>query len=483
MTRVFSLLAGSVLSLLLAACGAGDVAGTSAVEMVEAKRFPNGQGGAGSVDPNYGIGGFGGPRWNGGPSPAPGGGGGPVTPPTVPTESGVAGRVEETDASVTFSGAWEAADPRWGWSGGSARKSASAGASVSFTFTGTSVRWIGSKGRNHGIAQVSLDGVVVKEVDLFGRPTDEAHMPIVTLYDLANTRHTLTITVTGRHNSQSASPTVTVDAFDVNPQVVSHWQDSNPGLKYSAGWKESPDGGYWSGGGVSNLPELPMTAHEATAAGETLTMPFRGTGISVIGYRGPDAGIARIQVDGGTPTEVDLYSPTRIWQPIIFTLQGLPDVDHTLTVTATGRRNVAATDFRVVVDAFDVYTPGRRYEDYEDSKITYVGNWTRDNLSRPWSEGMSATSNVPGATASFTFTGTSVSWISCQKGSAGGTARVSIDGVFVQEVRNSQSYPIEGYQMTVFRKDGLSPGAHTLTLEVTNTNGAYVVVDAFDVRP
>ena len=45
-----------------------------------------------------------------------------------------------------------------------------------------------------------------------------------------------------------------------------------------------------------------------------------------------------------------------------------------------------------------------------------------------------------------------------------------------------QSYPIEGYQMPVFQKEGLAPGPHTLTIEVINTDGAYVVVDAFDVR-
>jgi hypothetical protein len=38
------------------------------------------------------------------------------------------------------------------------------------------------------------------------------------------------------------------------------------------------------------------------------------------------------------------------------------------------------------VDAFDVITPGRRYED-TDASIVYVGNWTRDNEARVWSEG------------------------------------------------------------------------------------------------
>jgi hypothetical protein len=36
--------------------------------------------------------------------------------------------------------------------------------------------------------------------------------------------------------------------------------------------------------------------------------------------------------------------------------------------------------------------------------------------------------------------------------------------------------------MPVFRADGLPNGPHTLQIEVTNTDGSYVVVDAFDVR-
>jgi hypothetical protein len=76
-----------------------------------------------------------------------------------------------------------------------------------------------------------------------------------------------------------------------------------------------------------------------------------------------------------------------------------------------------------------------------------------------------------------------VSWIGCEKGSAGGTANILLDGGFVKEVRLAQTYPIEGYQMTIFRADGLSNGAHALMIQVTNIDGSYVVVDAFDVYP
>jgi hypothetical protein len=51
-----------------------------------------------------------------------------------------------------------------------------------------------------------------------------------------------------------------------------------------------------------------------------------------------------------------------------------------------------------------------------------------------------------------------------------------------QQLNLNENYPVEGYQMTVFRADGLAPGPHTLEIKVVNTNGAYVVIDAFDVR-
>src|SRR6185312_6012480 len=265
-----------------------------------------------------------------------------------------------------------------------------------------------------------------------------------TIYDLSPGQHTLTITVTGRQDSQASSNMVVVDAFDVQPDTtVSHWQNSNPDMRFSSGWTKSSNNFPWSGSGVSNLPELPITAHETQAAAETLTLAFRGTGMSWIGYRGPDAGIAQVRIDGGAASEVDMYSPIATFQPTVFNAFGLADANHTLTITATGRKNAASSAARVVVDAIDVITPGRRYEEYEKS-IAYATPpgtfWTMDNEARVWSEGETATSNVPGATATFSFTGTSVSWIGCEKDSAAGVADVSVDGVFQQTVKLNQSY-------------------------------------------
>jgi hypothetical protein len=391
-------------------------------------------------------------------------------------------RFEETDAAVSLSPGWTQSSDHGGWSGGAAVQSTVAKATVSFTFTGNSVRWLGARGRDMGKALVSVDGGPARVVDLFARPNDELRTPITTFYDLGEGQHTLTIEVTGEKNKEATAAIVVVDAFDVLPQIVSHMQDADPDLTYSGTWTVESNLS-WSGSGAHNAGDPLTGAHVTEAAGSKVTLKFRGTGITWSGYRGPDAGIATVQVDKAAPVEVDTYGPTFKVQEAVFTATGLTDADHTLTITATGRKNALSTATKIFVDAFDVTTPGRRYEDEDLSMISYVGSWNRHNDARVWSEGSSHTSQQTTATATFSFTGTSVSWIGASKASAGGTAKIFLDGVFKQDVSLGRRVGIEGYQRTIFRADGLTNGPHTLMIEVTSTNLAYVVVDAFDVHP
>jgi hypothetical protein len=222
----------------------------------------------------------------------------------------------------------------------------------------------------------------------------------------------------------------------------------------------------------------------------------RGTSISWIGYRGPDAGIALVSVDNGPPVKVDTYAPVFKVQEVLFTASGLADTEHTLTITATGDKNPAASAAKIFVDAFDVVKPGKRFED--DSimapntdpavapRVTFTAPathpWSLSN-SRVWSGGWARTNDTAGAAATFTFTGTSVSWIGCEKASAGGQAKIFLDGTFVKEVHLYRRNPIEGFQTTIFRADGLVPGPHELKIQVSSNSTSYVVIDAFDVRP
>src|SRR5258708_40952 len=237
----------------------------------------------------------------------------------------------------------------------------------------------------------------------------------------------------------------------------------------------------------------------------------------------------------------------------MFTVNGLTDASHTLTIQLTGQMNPQATSALIVVDAFDVpapadsrlhetdpdiaYTPGwvqghaayvyaaslltgfsqgfslRHWNDgagqqsaasgsglivLEASEVTSAGpeiqdpepsiacgaGWVQGNRDKAYSEGASAESNIGGAQAAFTFTGTGVSWIGA-RGPQTGIARAFLDGALMQDI---DPYALtEGPQHTDFTATGLTAGTHTLTIQVLGKNPAsanfWILVDAFIVVP
>ena len=436
----------------------------------------------------------------GSPSTPPSSGGNPSTPPsggdpgTPPSGGGstppsAAAHFEESDTAVTLSAGWTrttTSDSGFGWSGGTAVQSSVAGATATFTFTGTSVRWLASRGRAKGIALVRVDGGKATEVDLFARPNDEIRTPAITIDGLSPGQHTLTIEVTGRQNQFAVGNVVEVDAFEVQPQIVSHFQETDPDVAFVGTWAQADTRFSWSGSGAGNVGDPVVGAKVTETAGSKVTVTFRGTSIKWIGYSGPDAGIARVTLDGQS-VDIDTYSPALTVQQVVYTSPALADATHTLTIEATGLKNDKSTAAKIFVDAFDVTAPGRRYQagnpknpENPDPDITYDGAWNR-NVARVWSEGAAATSSQTTDSATFTFNGTGVSWIGCEKASIG-KAKIFLDGVLKEEVNMNKPLGIEGFQRTIYRVDGLTKGLHTLRIEVTSTNGAFIVVDAFDVR-
>lgn len=116
--------------------------------------------------------------------------------------------VQETDPALTYTGSWKSMSG--GDSGGSIKYLTSAG-SVSFTFVGTSWRWISRKTSSSGIAAVSVDGGPVTKVDRYSS-TAQYQVPVYETTDLAEGRHTVTISYTGTKNSQSSDKNLIIDA-------------------------------------------------------------------------------------------------------------------------------------------------------------------------------------------------------------------------------------------------------------------------------
>ncbi|MCE5253893.1 MAG: glycoside hydrolase family 55 protein [Actinomycetia bacterium] len=120
---------------------------------------------------------------------------------------------EQTDAALDFSGSWRKSISK-SYSGGSAAYTYRAGASVSLSFTGTSLTWISMTSSSSGIARVTLDNGSPELVDLYSART-LYRQAVYRTGEISEGTHTVTIEWTGEKNVRARGNRVYVDAFCV----------------------------------------------------------------------------------------------------------------------------------------------------------------------------------------------------------------------------------------------------------------------------
>src|SRR5262249_8087009 len=107
---------------------------------------------------------------------------------------------DDRDAALVYRGAWSHAGPARHLTGGDYRdteaRSGTAGDTARVAFTGTGASWISSRDRDHGRADVYLDGVKARSVDLYAATRQNRHVAY-RVSGLPAGRHTLTIVVDG----------------------------------------------------------------------------------------------------------------------------------------------------------------------------------------------------------------------------------------------------------------------------------------------
>jgi len=123
-------------------------------------------------------------------------------------------RTEQTDPNVVCGQNW-ILYPDTQASGGSITYSDTTDDSCTFSFTGTSIRYIGTPSNNKGIASVHVDQDPPVDVNLYSS-TLKYHQVLYTKENLSPGQHTITIVVTGRKDDHSSLPRIDVDAFDVD---------------------------------------------------------------------------------------------------------------------------------------------------------------------------------------------------------------------------------------------------------------------------
>ncbi len=81
---------------------------------------------------------------------------------------------------------------------------------------------------------------------------------------------------------------------------------------------------------------------------------FTGDSISWIGAKAPNAGVARIKIDGAIDSLVDLYSPQIEMRQVLYTKNGLGPGFHSIRIEVTRFHNPNTTGRVVTIDAFEV---------------------------------------------------------------------------------------------------------------------------------
>jgi hypothetical protein len=92
----------------------------------------------------------------------------------------------------------------------------------------------------------------------------------------------------------------------------------------------------------------------ADTANSKATLTFVGTGITWIGTRGSDQGIARVYIDETYAGEVDQFDDARTTMVESFSSTDLVCGPHTIRVEVVDTKNPESTGNRVEIDAFDV---------------------------------------------------------------------------------------------------------------------------------
>jgi hypothetical protein len=128
-------------------------------------------------------------------------------------------RIEETDSRIAFDTSWIQGDTSRAWSGGTAAVTRQGSARLTFR-GGESVKWIGLRGPEGGIARVWLGDAVdpkhrlLAEVDTYG-PEEKAQARLFSVAGVGTSGRTWTLTIesTGRNNPNATDNIVVVDAF------------------------------------------------------------------------------------------------------------------------------------------------------------------------------------------------------------------------------------------------------------------------------
>ncbi len=126
-------------------------------------------------------------------------------------------------------------------------------------------------------------------------------------------------------------------------RLTGAFDDTSDAVQFTGQWVHFPSFPQASGGTLS-------FSNDPTAVAQ---LSFRGAEITYVYTKAFNRGMAEVRVDGSSHGVIDLYSPRIQWQSSV-TFRGLKPGLHTFELRATGRKQAAATDRYIDLDALIV---------------------------------------------------------------------------------------------------------------------------------
>lgn len=247
-------------------------------------------------------------------------------------------QVDDADPAITYSGSWTTVTSHPNRINGTGHYSDQVGAYIEYTFTGKGIMMIGTRHTNRGKADIYIDGVLDKTIDMYSATTQYKHITYIK-QGLADGAHTIRVVIRSDKNPASAGHYIDLDQFVANPTIV---DDFSPSITYTGTWSTTTyDPNRYEG-----------TGHNSPNAGASAEITFTGTSFAWIGGIGPNRGKTDIYVDGTLHSTVDAYASGYIFKRMLWGISGLTMGTHTIKLVVRSDKNPLSTNYHTDIDQF-----------------------------------------------------------------------------------------------------------------------------------
>jgi hypothetical protein len=214
-----------------------------------------------------------------------------------------------------------------------------------------------------GKARIYVDGVAKATIDLYARKSAKSAV-VWRSSELVNGPHTIKVVVLGKKRSASSGTAVVVDAFDVTgsvrPAAIS-------GTLVNSGSSKLIRTGKWRVSSRSGA--LGGSAWRSSRKGATVTVRFKGTGVTWVGRKDPRFGKAEVIVDGRRVGVISQYAKTASERKVAWSISGLPKGVHSVTIRVLGKPSSTGGGSAIDVDGF--FVNGRVLKAYRPTPFKY----------------------------------------------------------------------------------------------------------------